>query len=153
MSMPDLSSYRRLMEDRLHTLNEWDYEPLLYMITLPDFVQRMVRFHELQSELHRTYHRSRALLALIADAEEDPMARSVLVEMLRERTAESTRLPDWLRITEIAELLGVTKQRAHQIADEDGFPAPVAEDGRGRLWDRREVTAWTKGWRREKPWR
>jgi predicted DNA-binding transcriptional regulator AlpA len=58
-----------------------------------------------------------------------------------------------VRAVEIAELLGVSKQRAHQIADEDGFPAPVAEDVRGRLWDRREVAAWAKRWRREKPWR
>ena len=58
-----------------------------------------------------------------------------------------------VRIIEIAELLGVSKQRVHRIADEEGFPAPVAEDGRGRLWDRREVTAWAKRWRREKPWR
>mgnify|MGYP006317372663 CR=1 FL=1 len=47
-----------------------------------------------------------------------------------------------VRIIEIAELLGVSKQRAHQIADEDGFPVPVAEDVRGRFWDRREVDAW-----------
>ena len=58
-----------------------------------------------------------------------------------------------VRIIEIAELLGVSKQRAHQIADESGFPAPVTEDGRGRLWDRREVQAWARRWRREKPWR
>jgi hypothetical protein len=45
------------------------------------------------------------------------------------------------RLVEIAELLGVTKQRAHQIADEPGFPAPAERDGRGRLWDRREVAA------------
>jgi hypothetical protein len=31
-----------------------------------------------------------------------------------------------VRLVEIAELLGVTKQRAHQIAEEKGFPAPVA---------------------------
>jgi hypothetical protein len=43
---------------------------------------------------------------------------------------------------EIAELLGVSKQRAHQIAEEKGFPAPVAEDARGRLWGRYEVQAW-----------
>ncbi len=53
---------------------------------------------------------------------------------------------------EIAELLGVSKQRAHQIADSPGFPAPVAEDTRGRLWNRRDVAAWAKRWRREKPW-
>ena len=58
-----------------------------------------------------------------------------------------------LRLVEIAELLGVSKQRAHQIADEPGFPNPVAEDGRGRLWDRREVAAWAKRWRAEKTWR
>ena len=58
-----------------------------------------------------------------------------------------------VRVVEIAELLGVSKQRAHQIADKDGFPTPVAEDGRGRMWDQREVMAWAKTWRREKPWR
>jgi predicted transcriptional regulator len=58
-----------------------------------------------------------------------------------------------MRLVEIGDLLGVTKQRAHQIAEEMVFPAPLAEKARGRLWDRREVTAWAKGWRREKPWR
>jgi predicted DNA-binding transcriptional regulator AlpA len=58
-----------------------------------------------------------------------------------------------LRLIEIAELLGVSKQRAHQIAAEDGFPEPVAEDARGRLWDRREVAGWAKRWRIAKPWR
>ena len=43
--------------------------------------------------------------------------------------------------------------RAHQIADEDGFPSPVAEDNGGRVWDRREVVAWARVWRRKKPWR
>jgi predicted DNA-binding transcriptional regulator AlpA len=54
---------------------------------------------------------------------------------------------------EIAELLGVSKQRAHQIAEEKGFPAPLAEDARGRVWGRYEVQAWAKRWRKEKPWR
>jgi hypothetical protein len=56
-----------------------------------------------------------------------------------------------VRLMEIAELLGVSKQRAH--AEEKGFPAPVAEDARGRLWGRYEVQAWAKHWRGEKPWR
>lgn len=42
-------------------------------------------------------------------------------------------------VVEIAELLGVTKQRAHQLAAEPGFTAPLAEDGWGRLWGRGEV--------------
>ena len=39
-----------------------------------------------------------------------------------------------VRLVEIAELLSVSKQRVHQIAREDGFPAPVAEDVREPLW-------------------
>jgi len=88
MSMPDQSSYRRLMEDRLDALGEWDDRPLLYMMTLPDLGERTVRFHELQIELHRD-HRGRAMLALIVEAEEDPTVRTVLIEMLHERRVES----------------------------------------------------------------
>jgi hypothetical protein len=58
-----------------------------------------------------------------------------------------------MRLVEIAELLGVTKQRARQIASEPGFPRPVDGDAGGRLWDRREVERWAKVWRAEKPWR
>jgi predicted DNA-binding transcriptional regulator AlpA len=58
-----------------------------------------------------------------------------------------------IRLVEVAELLGVSKQRAHQIADDPGFPSPLAEDARGRVWSRDEVQAWAKRWRREKPWR
>jgi len=57
--------------------------------------------------------------------------------------ASMTRLPQCpIRLVEIAEFLGVTKQRAHQIAEAKGFPEPVDRDGRGRLWNRREVAAW-----------
>jgi predicted DNA-binding transcriptional regulator AlpA len=58
-----------------------------------------------------------------------------------------------IRLIEVADLLGVSKQRAHQIAEEPGFPSSVAEDGRGRVWSRYEVQAWAKQWRKEKPWR
>jgi hypothetical protein len=45
---------------------------------------------------------------------------------------------------EIGELVGVCKQRVYQIADEGGFPTPVAKDARGRLWNRRVVAAWVE---------
>jgi predicted DNA-binding transcriptional regulator AlpA len=58
-----------------------------------------------------------------------------------------------VRLVEIAELLGVSKQRAHQLAGEYGFPAPVGQDARSRLWSRRAVEAWAKQWRPARPWR
>jgi hypothetical protein len=61
--------------------------------------------------------------------------------------------PHTVRITEIADILGVTHQRASKIVAGRGFPKPVGRQGQSRLWDRREVTAWAKVWRREKPWR
>jgi hypothetical protein len=39
--------------------------------------------------------------------------------------------PTNVRLAEIAELLGVSKQRAHRLADEPVFPAPIERDGRG----------------------
>jgi predicted DNA-binding transcriptional regulator AlpA len=58
-----------------------------------------------------------------------------------------------IRFVEVAQLLGVSKQRAHQMADAPGFPAPAHHDSRGRFWDRREVERWAKVWRAAKPWR
>jgi hypothetical protein len=32
-------------------------------------------------------------------------------------------------------------------------PDPVGQYGRSRLWNRRQVEAWAKKWRADKPWR
>ena len=58
-----------------------------------------------------------------------------------------------LRIIEVADILGVTLLRASRIADQPDFPAPVGREGQSRLWNRREVSAWARRWRAEKPWR
>jgi len=58
-----------------------------------------------------------------------------------------------VRVVEIAELLGVSHQRASKIVDEPGFPDPVGREGQSRLWDGREVAALAKRWRAGKPWR
>jgi predicted DNA-binding transcriptional regulator AlpA len=57
-----------------------------------------------------------------------------------------------VRIIEIAEFLGVSHQRTSKIVQMRGFPKPIGRESQSRLWDRREVTAWAKVWRREKPW-
>ena len=58
-----------------------------------------------------------------------------------------------VRIIEIAEILGVSHQRASKIVAERGFPKSVGREGQSRLWNRREVTAWARESRKEKPWR
>jgi prophage regulatory protein len=49
---------------------------------------------------------------------------------------------------EIAKLLGVSRQRVHQITGEDPtFPAPAATLSVGRVWERADIERWarTKG--------
>ncbi len=51
--------------------------------------------------------------------------------------------------SEIAELLGISRQRVYQLLDErEDFPRPVAETPRGAIWDRREVEQWARKPRR-----
>jgi predicted DNA-binding transcriptional regulator AlpA len=48
-------------------------------------------------------------------------------------------------VAEIAEMLGVTRQRVNAIAKtHDDFPRPQAELTAGRIWLRSEVKAWAK---------
>jgi hypothetical protein len=57
-----------------------------------------------------------------------------------------------IRLVDIADLLGVSKQRANQIADGRSFPTPVGrtdEAGSGIG----EVERWAKRWRKATPWR
>jgi predicted DNA-binding transcriptional regulator AlpA len=47
-------------------------------------------------------------------------------------------------VTEIGELLGVSRQRADQLSRTDEFPAPEAELASGRVWARAAVEKWAK---------
>ncbi len=51
--------------------------------------------------------------------------------------------------SEIAELLGISRQRVYQLLEErEDFPRPVAETPRGAVWDRRDVEQWARKPRR-----
>ena len=48
-------------------------------------------------------------------------------------------------LSEIASMLGVTRQRASQLVrDYDDFPPPVAKLASGRVWETAAVEAWAK---------
>ena len=63
-------------------------------------------------------------------------------------SAMRVRLPDVSRplrlvgIYEIAQMLGVTRQRAHALADRDDFPRPALRLHMGRVWRTAEVERW-----------
>lgn len=49
---------------------------------------------------------------------------------------------DLVSTVEIAEMLGVTRQRVSQLMRADTFPAPTADLAVGRVWLRDEIEAW-----------
>jgi len=51
-------------------------------------------------------------------------------------------------LSEIGELLGVSRQRAYTLAKRADFPAPIASSRAGRTWDLAAVEAWEKTWDR-----
>ena len=55
------------------------------------------------------------------------------------------RRVDLVGAQEIADLLGVSRQRVYQLANLPDFPRPVADLAQGRVWLRADVVAWAKG--------
>ena len=46
---------------------------------------------------------------------------------------------------DVAKLLGVSRQRVHQISDEDPtFPEPAATLSVGRVWERADIERWAR---------
>jgi predicted DNA-binding transcriptional regulator AlpA len=45
---------------------------------------------------------------------------------------------------EIAEMLGVSRQRVHQLTRRPGFPEPVAVLSAGSIWERSKIEAWAE---------
>jgi hypothetical protein len=56
--------------------------------------------------------------------------------------------PELMGVQEIADLLKVSRQRAHQIAARDDFPEPVARLKAGSVWLGATVRRWMPTWER-----
>jgi predicted DNA-binding transcriptional regulator AlpA len=80
-----------------------------------------------------------------ADDGDDSSAEPVLERRL---TSTGPSVPV-LSAVEVAELLGISRQRVYQLLEEhDDFPRPIAETARGSVWSRREVEQWARKPRR-----
>jgi FtsZ-interacting cell division protein YlmF len=62
---------------------------------------------------------------------------------IRQGFVEAREVLDVVGVAEIAQLLGVSKQRVHELLRNDAdFPEPAAELAAGRIWQRSEVEHW-----------
>jgi hypothetical protein len=49
-----------------------------------------------------------------------------------------------LNLSDIGRLLGVSRQRAAQLAQHAGFPKPAGEMGRGKVWRKTDIEQWAR---------
>lgn len=65
-----------------------------------------------------------------------------------EATLEEPTYPELVGITEIADLLGTSRQRASELARSRKFPAPLAELAAGPVWPKRTIARFVEEWDR-----
>ncbi len=78
---------------------------------------------------------------------------SIGVEVVTEtewfRRAAAPTLPEIVSAGEVAEILGVSRQRVHQLAKSAGFPAPLLSLRTGPLWHAVAIRKFAEGWERK----
>lgn len=78
---------------------------------------------------------------LIPSAVRPPSSNALLCQEFRSTVPVVTN--HLVGLTEIATMLGVSRQRVGQLVrDYDDFPSPVAELASGRIWETAAVEAW-----------
>lgn len=78
-----------------------------------------------------------------------PAGLEVVREAERKHRAETPTMPELMSAAEIAEELGVARQRVHQLRQNTAFPAPLAELRGGAVWDAAAVRKFAGGWERK----
>jgi len=64
-------------------------------------------------------------------------------------TTELPVFPEFVGVSEVAELLGVSKQRAWTLARRPDFPPPAKVLKATPVWLKRSITAWREQWERK----
>lgn len=73
----------------------------------------------------------------------------MLTEEDLEAEAMTPSIPELLAASDVAEALGVSRQRVHQLhAEHSRFPEPVVRTGAGPLWTRSAIDWFTSVWER-----
>lgn len=68
---------------------------------------------------------------------------------LFEAELEEPNFPELVGVTEIAELLGTSRQRASELARSAKFPVPVAELAAGPVWPKSRIARFVEEWERK----
>lgn len=73
----------------------------------------------------------------------------ILSEDAFQASLDEPEIPDLVGLTEIAEMAGVSRQRANAIVKQDSFPSPVLTLAAGQFRTRAAVQNWVENWTRK----
>ena len=78
-----------------------------------------------------------------------PVGVEIVTEVEHRRRADAYTMPELMSAAEIADELGVSRQRVHQLRSTAGFPAPLADLRGGAVWDAAAVRKFAQTWERK----
>lgn len=78
-----------------------------------------------------------------------PVGIEIIGEREYIRRATAPTMPELMSAAEIADELGVRRQRVHQLRATPAFPAPLAELRGGAVWDAAAVRRFAQNWTRK----
>ena len=73
----------------------------------------------------------------------------ILSEDAFQASLEEPEIPELVGLTEIAEMAGVSRQRANAIVKQESFPTPVLTLAAGQFRTRAAVQNWVENWTRK----
>lgn len=79
----------------------------------------------------------------------EPVSMEVGREAKWQRRADEPTLPELMSAAEIAEELGISRQRVHQLRRTAMFPGPLADLRGGAVWDAAAVRKFSRDWKRQ----
>ena len=77
------------------------------------------------------------------------LSLTLMPEQIHEARADRPTLPQLVSSPEVAEMLGVSRQRVHQLRASANFPAPLFELRTGPIWDVRAIARFARIWDRK----
>lgn len=73
----------------------------------------------------------------------------VITEEEADRHLDAPPFPELAGVGEVAEMLGISRQRVHILRKRHDFPAPVQTLGGGPIWRKGDLTTFAGGWQRK----
>lgn len=87
--------------------------------------------------------------SVVSTVEGDVIAVRAVTQVEHDRAAEAFAVPELMSATEVADELGVTRQRVHQLRANPAFPAPLADLRGGAIWEADAIRTFNRQWQRK----